>query len=87
MLLTAARPPRGPRLPCQGMRDSRAYVVNGVGILVMWLLGRILLFLASFLHIYRHWAEVRQVKEPSIECMGGWSGEPVADPAGQPVAG
>lgn len=44
------------------MRDSRAYLLNGVGILVFWLLGRILLFLVSFCHLWQHLHEVRTVR-------------------------
>ncbi|GAB4813451.1 hypothetical protein N2152v2_000497 [Parachlorella kessleri] len=49
-----------------GQRDSRAYVANGLTLLLAWLLGRITLFFYFFDHALRHEDEIRQLPVSSM---------------------
>ncbi|KAM6573360.1 hypothetical protein CsatA_017440 [Cannabis sativa] len=49
-------------LDIAGMKRSRAYIINGVGIFFSWLVARIILFMYLFYHIYFHYDQVRQIQ-------------------------
>ncbi|KAM0833310.1 hypothetical protein ACQ4PT_064347 [Festuca glaucescens] len=45
-------------LDTAGLKKSKAYLVNGVWMVVAWLVARILLFIYLFYHIYFHYDQV-----------------------------
>ncbi len=63
----------------QGLRQSRAYMANALAIVVSWALGRILLSLGMFRHMYVHRSELALIDRPGASrqhggCMpGGWA--------------
>ncbi|XP_021713821.1 transmembrane protein 56-like [Chenopodium quinoa] len=48
-------------LDAAGMKKSKAYVVNGVGIFLTWLVARVLLFMYVYFHIYSHYDQIKQL--------------------------
>ncbi|KAM0951617.1 putative TRAM/LAG1/CLN8 domain-containing protein [Dioscorea sansibarensis] len=46
-------------LDTAGMKRSKAYLVNGIGMFVAWLVARILLFVYLFYHIYLHHDQIK----------------------------
>lgn len=48
-------------LSLAGMKNSRAYVFNGVLLFFGWLVARVLLFIYFFVHIYLHYDQVKEV--------------------------
>ncbi|KAK2076716.1 hypothetical protein QBZ16_005476 [Prototheca wickerhamii] len=52
-------------LDAAGLREARVYVINGVALLCAWFVGRILLFLAFFQHVYRHAYQIPLVTWPA----------------------
>ncbi|KAL2906863.1 Transmembrane protein 56 [Bienertia sinuspersici] len=48
-------------LDAVGMKKSKAYVVNGVGIFLTWLIARVILFMYVFYHIYTHYDQIKQM--------------------------
>ncbi|KAI5076167.1 hypothetical protein GOP47_0008232 [Adiantum capillus-veneris] len=44
-----------------GMKNSSAYVLNGVLLFLGWLIARVLLFIYFFVHLYLHYDQVKQV--------------------------
>ena len=55
-------------LDAAGLREARVYVANGVALLCAWFVGRILLFLAFFHHVYRHAYQIPLVRGASGFC-------------------
>lgn len=51
-------------LDVMGLRNSKAYLLNAVAILVSWALGRIFLSMCMFWHMFQHRAEIRLVDQP-----------------------
>ncbi|KAG7546886.1 TRAM/LAG1/CLN8 homology domain [Arabidopsis suecica] len=45
-------------LDIAGLKRSKAYLINGVGIFIAWLTARILLFIYMFYHVYIHYDQV-----------------------------
>ncbi|XP_047060350.1 TLC domain-containing protein 4-like [Lolium rigidum] len=54
-------------LDTAGLKKSKAYLVNGVWMVVAWLVARILLFIYLFYHIYFHYDQVMQMK--TFSCL------------------
>lgn len=48
------------------MKDSRLYLMNGMTLMILWLLGRIVLFFFFFAHAARHLDEIRQLPWTSL---------------------
>lgn len=44
-----------------GMKNSKAYVFNGILLFFGWLFARVLLFVYFFFHIYQHYDQVKEV--------------------------
>lgn len=44
-----------------GMKNSSAYVLNGVLLFLGWLIARVLLFIYFFVHLYLHYDQVKEV--------------------------
>ncbi|CAH2078514.1 unnamed protein product [Thlaspi arvense] len=45
-------------LDIAGLKRSKAYLINGVAIVLAWLIARILLFIYMFYHVYIHYDQV-----------------------------
>lgn len=52
----------------QGLRRSKAYMANALAIVVSWALGRILLSLGLFRHMYLHRSELSLIDRPGAGC-------------------
>ncbi len=52
----------------QGFRRSKAYMANALAIVVSWALGRILLSLGLFRHMYLHHSELSLIDRPGAGC-------------------
>ncbi|KAJ0980406.1 hypothetical protein J5N97_008661 [Dioscorea zingiberensis] len=48
-------------LDTAGMKRSKAYLVNGIGMFVTWLVARILLFVYLFYQIYLHYDQIKKM--------------------------
>ncbi|KAL5731904.1 hypothetical protein ACHQM5_004588 [Ranunculus cassubicifolius] len=48
-------------LDTAGLKRSNAYLINGVGIFLSWLVARILLFGYIFYHVYLHYVQIVQM--------------------------
>ncbi|RZC27152.1 Transmembrane protein 56-B isoform D [Glycine soja] len=48
-------------LDAAGMKKSNAYLINGVVIVIAWLVARILLFVYMFYHVYLHFDQIEQM--------------------------
>ncbi|KAK9814277.1 hypothetical protein WJX72_003292 [[Myrmecia] bisecta] len=49
-----------------GWRQTRAYIANGVCLFVTWFLGRVLMFVWFFWHIYQHRAQLKLLNWPPM---------------------
>ena len=49
----------------QGLKSSRLYLLNGVAVFVIWLVGRLLWQLYIFHNLFRHRAELRLLTAPA----------------------
>eukprot|EP00249_Psilotum_nudum_P010174 c22381_g3_i1 orf=463-1269(+) len=49
-----------------GLKNSKAYVINGVLLFLGWMMARVLLFVYFFLHIYLHYDQVREIFPPGF---------------------
>ncbi|KAL9241689.1 hypothetical protein vseg_015769 [Gypsophila vaccaria] len=50
-------------LDAVGMKRSKAYVANGVGVFLTWLVARIFLFIYVFYHIFTHYNQIKELSE------------------------
>lgn len=50
----------------QGLRHSKAYMLNAVAILISWAVGRIVLSMCMFWHMYHHHADIQLVDQPGV---------------------
>ncbi|KQK05455.1 transmembrane protein 56 isoform X2 [Brachypodium distachyon] len=48
-------------LDIAGMKNSKAYLVNGVAMVVTWLVARIILFMYLFYHMFVHYDQIKQM--------------------------
>ncbi|KAL3849098.1 hypothetical protein ACJIZ3_010980 [Penstemon smallii] len=53
-------------LDAAGMKRSRAYIINGVVIFLVWLVARILLFVYLFYHAYLYFDQVKQMHTSGV---------------------
>ncbi|KAH7661055.1 TRAM/LAG1/CLN8 homology domain-containing protein [Dioscorea alata] len=49
-------------LDTAGMKRSKAYLVNGIGMFAAWLVARILLFVYLFYHVYLHHDQIKKMQ-------------------------
>lgn len=61
--------------PPQHMRQSKTYLVNGVVLVLDWLVFRILLFVPFFWHFYTHRHEFVLVRHPCVTGHRVWGAE------------
>jgi len=57
------------QLDALGLRQSRAYMANAVAIVVSWALGRIVLSLGMFYHMFVHWRELFLIDRPGRDLV------------------
>lgn len=48
-------------LDVAGMKNSKAYLVNGVAMVVTWLVARIILFMYLFYHMFVHYDQIKKM--------------------------
>lgn len=56
-------------LSVAGMKNSKAYVINGVFLFLGWMVARILLFVFFFFHLYNHFDQVKQMFAAAYYCL------------------
>lgn len=52
----------------QGMRSAPSYVVNGVCMFLFWFVGRIMLFMWFFHHMWQHESQIRDL-QPNVQLL------------------
>ncbi|VAH21086.1 unnamed protein product [Triticum turgidum subsp. durum] len=48
-------------LDVAGMKNSKAYLVNGVAMVITWLVARIILFMYLFYHMFVHYDQIKKM--------------------------
>jgi hypothetical protein len=48
-------------LDAAGMKNSKAYLVNGAAMVVTWLVARIIMFMYLFYHMFVHYDQIKQM--------------------------